>query len=163
MERKNEVEVDIASYVDATKKLIDRVEKIRNIATDINSTHPRRIWVEGDGSVYRDGPGNAQRVKMSELDMIKLIHIAQAASERILSVQLMSNIWLTVPSRFEDEYPDAAAFLMRVYKAGGYFRQPRNGQVIMLPKLPPVSGLKRNTRCPCGSGNKTKRCHPAWI
>ena len=62
-----------------------RLEKIHLAAAEINSTHPRRIWVEGDGRVYRDGPGNAQREEMNTLDLIKLIHTAQAASERILS------------------------------------------------------------------------------
>lgn len=61
------------------------MDRIREAATEINSTHPRRIWVEGDGRVYRDGPGNAQRVEMNTLDLIKLIHTAQKASERILS------------------------------------------------------------------------------
>lgn len=61
------------------------MQRIREAATEINSTHPRRIWIEGDGRVYRDGPGNAQRVEITTLDLIKLIYIAQQASERILS------------------------------------------------------------------------------
>lgn len=60
-------------------------QKIHNAAAEIDSTHPRRIWVEGDGRVYRDGPGNAQREEMTSLDMIRLIHTAKQAAEKILS------------------------------------------------------------------------------
>lgn len=60
-------------------------QKIHDAAAEIDATHPRRIWVEGDGRVYRDGPGNAQRVEMTVLDLIKLIHTAKYAAERIIS------------------------------------------------------------------------------
>jgi hypothetical protein len=60
-------------------------QKIHDAAAEIDASHPRRIWVEGDGRVYRDGPGNAQRVEMTSLDMIRLIHTAKISAERILS------------------------------------------------------------------------------
>lgn len=63
----------------------EQIETMRMAAAAINLGHPRRIWIEGDGKVYRDGPGNAQRVEMTVFDMIKLIHDAQVVSERILS------------------------------------------------------------------------------
>jgi hypothetical protein len=62
-----------------------RLQKIHDAATEINSSHPRRIWVEGDGRVYGDGPGNSQRNELNALDLIRLIHTAQVASEKILS------------------------------------------------------------------------------
>lgn len=68
-----------------TETELRRQDAIHNAAAGINATHPRRIWVEGDGRVYRDGPGNAQRIEMNTLDLIKLIHTAQVASEKILS------------------------------------------------------------------------------
>ena len=67
-----------------------RQELIHNAAAAINASHPRRIWVEGDGRVYRDGPGNDQRIEMTSLDLIKLIYTAQVASEKILSAYRLS-------------------------------------------------------------------------
>lgn len=64
------------------------------------------------------------------------------------------------PPRFEDDYPEAAAFMMRVFAAGGRFKQPRDA-FILFPKLPPIK-LERNVRCPCQSGRKVKQCHPEW-
>jgi len=65
------------------------------------------------------------------------------------------------PPRFEDEYPDTAAFMARVFAAGGKFKQPK-GDLIILPKFPPIRGIPRNAQCPCGSSKKTKVCHPSW-
>lgn len=69
---------------------------------------------------------------------------------------------ITIPARFEDEYPDVANFMMMVFSGGGKFTQPKNGEMVTLPKFPPITRMKRNSRCPCGSGKKTKSCHVHW-
>ena len=58
------------------------------------------------------------------------------------------------PTRYEDEYPESAAFMARVFSAGGKFKYPQG-------KLN-VREIPRNAQCPCGSGKKTKICHVEW-
>ncbi len=62
------------------------------------------------------------------------------------------------PMPFEAEFVEAGGLMMRILQSGGYFRQPRTGPAIMLPKLPPVVGVRRNEPCPCNSGRKFKKC-----
>lgn len=65
------------------------------------------------------------------------------------------------PIPFEVEYPEAGAFMMRVFASGGIFEQPK-GRWLVLPDVPPIKGVPRNAKCPCGSGRKTKVCHREW-
>jgi len=67
------------------------------------------------------------------------------------------------PIPFEHEHPEAAAFMQRVFAAGGRIRyrlvNPYNeDQLIKTPLT--VTGLTKYSECPCGSGNKVKFCHP---
>lgn len=59
---------------------------LREIAGDLNKVLPRRIWIEGDGRIYCDGPGNIQRKELNDLDLIKLVHSSSNGIERILIV-----------------------------------------------------------------------------
>lgn len=76
----------------------------------------------------------------------------------------MENDNYGTPLRFEYEFPEEAAFMMRIFAAGGKFEQPRFGEVphFIAPGLPPISQVRRNEKCPCNSGRKAKNCHPAW-
>ena len=64
----------------------------------------------------------------------------------------MSDAYPYPVPRFEDEYPEAARFMMQVYATGGRINL----------RYRRVTGLRRNDRCPCGSGQKVKRCHTWW-
>lgn len=60
--------------------------------------------------------------------------------------------------RFEQEWPEEATFLQAAYASGGRFLRPRYGR----EELYPLRQVPRNASCPCGSGQKTKRCHVLW-
>jgi hypothetical protein len=63
-----------------------------------------------------------------------------------------------VPPRFEHEFPEEAAFMGRVFAAGGCFPQkPYPPQAV-----PPVRRIKKWSYCPCGSGLKVLQCHRNW-
>jgi hypothetical protein len=68
----------------------------------------------------------------------------------------------TIPTRFEDEYPEAAAHLVSFYPDTSQAILPRSRWLpkVRLPGLgiqqPAV--YERNARCECGSGLKQKKC-----
>lgn len=62
----------------------ENLERIRKAAGKIDAVLPRRIWVEGSGEVFCDGPGNAQGRKLTALDLIRMIHEAKTENERIV-------------------------------------------------------------------------------
>ena len=70
---------------------------------------------------------------------------------------------IEIPVKFEDEYPEVAAFFVRVFHGGGRFHQPKvGGRLIVLPEIPPVRGMNPYAECPRGSTKKVKFCHKAW-
>lgn len=64
----------------------------------------------------------------------------------------------TVPAPFEKEFEFEALFMMRVFATGGKFKRRKNDD----KELPPPREVPRNAFCPCGSGNKAKKCHSPW-
>lgn len=64
----------------------ENAQIIREIAGDLKKILPHRIWIEGDGRIYCDGPGDFKRKELNDLDLIKMINSCFCGIERILIV-----------------------------------------------------------------------------
>lgn len=71
----------------AATPLDDRLRKrAHELASELCGMLPTRVWVEGDGKMYGDFSGNgAQRRRLTELDVVRLLHAANEKSNQILS------------------------------------------------------------------------------
>lgn len=62
-----------------------------------------------------------------------------------------------MPARFEDEYPEEAATMQMLFR----FNHKLRFHVALFGDV--NGGNQRRVPCPCGSGIKSKKCHPQWL
>ena len=68
--------------------LDDRLrQRAREAAEALMDSLPERVWVEGDGSIYGDFRSqDRRRVRLREMDVIRMLHNARNQAHAIVSV-----------------------------------------------------------------------------
>ena len=62
-------------------------QRAKETAEALLDSLPERVWVEGDGSIYGDFRApERRRVRLREMDVIRMLHQAQEKAHGIYSV-----------------------------------------------------------------------------
>lgn len=61
-------------------------KRAHDAAARLYDETPKRVWVEGDGRIYGDFTGGQERRRLTELDVIKLLHKANETANALISI-----------------------------------------------------------------------------